>query len=302
MSYSSFKLKNYIQNIGAFYAIASAITYGLVGFFGISVIKSGLSISCMLFWRFSIASLILLIFNYSKTKSNQQSITIDRSSIASIIFFSGSSILFFISSLYIGTGLAMVIFFTYPIFVILLSIVIYKQQISKKYFISFVLIILGIILLNISEEIKFELYGIFIGILSAFLYGFYMILSQKQSKGIHPMDSTITLCIGCSLVCLATSLIDGSFQFPTGFNTFFDIFILAVICTVVPIWLLLKSLETITATKASILSACEPVVVLIIGYFFLNEDLNTYQILGAMVIITGALVVNSDKQIAPSHK
>ncbi len=284
---------------GEFYAVASAFSYGLVGFFGKKVMNYGLSVQCMLFWRFFVASFIILAFYLSKKNFKLKEIhnlfQFDKSSVISTLFFGVTSITFFISSVFIGTGLAMVIFYTYPLFVILLAIVINKQQISKSYYLSFLLIILGIILLNISQELKFELSGILVGILSAFLYGAYLIISQNQLET-NPIASTFSLCLGCAIICLIASLIDQSFSIPNYSISIIYIILIAIVCTVMPIWLLLKALETISATKASLLSAYEPVVVLAIGYYFLNEKLNGWQILGAFFIIIGALIVNMDKK------
>src|SRR5438132_7429592 len=110
------KLSN--ENKGTLYAIISGLFYGLVGYFGISVVHANFSISNMLFWRFLISILLIILFLTPKIrqiKINDRAIW--GAFISGAIFYSSSSVTYFMASSYIGTGLSMVIFFTYPAFV-----------------------------------------------------------------------------------------------------------------------------------------------------------------------------------------
>ncbi len=49
------------QKTGALYALSSGFCYSLLGYFGISIIQDGSSISNMLFWRFLVSALFALI-------------------------------------------------------------------------------------------------------------------------------------------------------------------------------------------------------------------------------------------------
>ena len=46
---------------GSLYAIVSGLLYGFIGYFGLSAMNGHLSASNMLFWRFLISSIIILI-------------------------------------------------------------------------------------------------------------------------------------------------------------------------------------------------------------------------------------------------
>ena len=56
------------NQIGSIYAIVSGLCYGFMGYFGIRLIDSGLSLYNMLFWRFFIATLIILLVFIPKRK------------------------------------------------------------------------------------------------------------------------------------------------------------------------------------------------------------------------------------------
>ncbi|OEH46488.1 hypothetical protein lpari_02504 [Legionella parisiensis] len=55
---------------GSIYAILSGFLYGFIGYFGISAMNGNLSASTMLFWRFLISSMIILIIMLPKIKKN----------------------------------------------------------------------------------------------------------------------------------------------------------------------------------------------------------------------------------------
>ena len=82
--------------------------------------NAGISLSNMMFWRFLIASIfmgVILIPNYKSVfKSWTENVKIILYGMA---FYGPSAIVYFMSSRYVGTGLAMVIFFVYPAMVML---------------------------------------------------------------------------------------------------------------------------------------------------------------------------------------
>ncbi|MCK8309404.1 hypothetical protein, partial [Erwinia amylovora] len=53
--------------------------------------------------------------------------------VAGALFYSGSAIFYFISCKYIGTGLSLVSFFTYPAFVMFLQWLFYRKKVTKVY-------------------------------------------------------------------------------------------------------------------------------------------------------------------------
>ncbi len=139
----------------------SATLYGCLGFFGTKLIELHFTISAMLFWRFFIATLWMLPFVLKKTahvpSSNFDKRQLCIPFILGGLCYAGNSAFYFAASHYTGTGLAMVIFFTYPMFVVLLAWLIDKYPISKHMAIALISIALGLLLLkgqqvNISNK------------------------------------------------------------------------------------------------------------------------------------------------------
>ena len=204
-----------------------------------------------------------------------------------IAFYGTSSITYFIGSSYIGTGLTMVVFFIYPAIVMLFNWILYQKRINKTYYLAFSMIIIGIFLLAELHELRLDFLGIGFGILSAIFYACYVVVSKKSN--VSPLTSTLMVLIGCSIICLIVAYFEASFVIPARGNWLAIIFI-AIICTALPILLLLKGLQYISSEKAAIVSVLEPVFVLLTGIILLGETVSIMQIFGTAILLSGAVI------------
>lgn len=277
------------RNNGAFYAALSGLLFGLIGYFGLSVINANVSINTMLFWRFAVSGLFICILLIPQLKT----LTFDKIELAKVTvygaaFYGTCSILYFVATKYIGSGLAMVIFFTYPTIVMLINFLFLGQKITKIYYLALVIIFIGMILLVNGSEFKFDMMGIALSLLSAVLYALYLIASKTSP--VPALLSTLFVSLGAMLVALIAALIDRSFILPTNFTIWVNICGIGIICTALPIVLLLKGLKHITSLQASILSVLEPVFVVIFGIILLGENVTFVQGFGVFVLLSGALL------------
>lgn len=278
---------------GILFAIASGLFFGAIGYFAMGILQADISIPNMLFWRFFIAGLFTTLISFSVFKK-QIYRDLFKSFLLCAVFYSSSTALYFLSSTYIGTGLAMVIFFTFPVFVIFLSWLFYKQKISPIYYIAIALILIGLGLLSHNAEIALDAIGILFAIFSAVLYAIYLVASKKQAGQLHPLLLTLMVCYSCSFVFFNISIFHGSFVIPQTLEVWGHVMGLAVICTALPILFTLYGLKYISAAKTSILSALEPVIVVIIGVLFLEEAITFKQVLGIIIILSAAILVQCD--------
>jgi len=282
--------------LGSLYSISSGLCYGLVGYFGVTLMNAGLSVSNMLFWRFFVAAVFMMVILIPKYKTILEApVESLKVIIYGIAFYSTTSVVYFIASKYIGSGLSMVIFFTYPAMVMLFNFIFYKAPISKTYYLAFAMIIVGMGCLGDFQECALDIIGIGFGLLSAVFYSGYIIAS-KESKA-SPMVSTFMVSIGSMITCFIFAFIESSFFIPTNLDDWANIIGIGVICTAVPILLLLQGLKYITSEKASILSVLEPVFVVIFGIILLDEKVNNIQIIGIVIILSGAVLTLFSKTL-----
>ncbi|MGC1181576.1 DMT family transporter, partial [Legionella sp.] len=167
---------------GSIYALLSGFLYGFIGYFGISAINNDLSISTMLFWRFFISSSVILIVLFPQLKKPTDNYKqILGAFFTGVIYYSLSSWLYFLACQYTSSGLSMVLFFTYPVLILLINFFVYKQVITKVYYLAILVILIGMSFLVDINGVSLNLWGILLGVISAFFYACYIIASKRNN-------------------------------------------------------------------------------------------------------------------------
>jgi drug/metabolite transporter (DMT)-like permease len=251
-------------------------------------VHAHISVPTMLFWRFVVSSIFLVCCLVLQDQPSTDRKEIVKAFLYGVFFYSGSALGYFFSSVYIGTGFAMVVFFIYPAIVIILNYVLYRQPIAPHYYLALFFIVSGLILLVEGQPLKGDVLGIGMGLLSAFSYAAYVVGSKKAN--ISPVVSSLMVSLGCCVTSLVFAYAEGSFLVPHGADVWAHILGLGILCTALPIVLLLQALKYISAVKASILSVFEPVFVISLGVVLLGETITHLQLWGIGVVLLGALL------------
>jgi len=289
------------MNYGVLLTATSASLYGSIGYFGANLMNHGMSVADLLFWRFFFSTLLLLPLIPWVLRG----VRISRAELKDIaillcmggVFYGGGTAAYFEASKSIGTGLAMVIFFAYPIFVVALSALVKKERVTQMMAASLFLIITGCTLIALGQPFQFDLNGILLGLLSGLGYGIYVFGSKESSQRFSPLFATSVVCIGntCAFVCYLLGSGKGFFIPDTG-NMWLHISLFSLLGTVLPVLLMLAGLKYISANKASVISVLEPVTTLALGAIVLEEAVSGMQFAGAVIILGSALVVQFDKR------
>lgn len=284
-----------LQLRGTILVALSGMLYGLIGYLGTQLFTHHFTVENMLFWRFFIAMLWMLFWpllfknNIFKSVGNYPSLF--KAIMLGIISYSGGSAFYFIASKHIGTGLAMVIFFSYPVFVTLFAWLLSSWKMNKYVFISLMAVIAGLILLKGHGKDALDLIGIFFAMMASLFYATYVYGSQHSAKTIDSRLMTLLICLGNAAIFFVISSYTNSFFIPQTLDAWLYILAIGIIATAVPIQFMLDGLKYVSPVKASILSVLEPVVTVLIGLALLHETLSLVQIIGVMTVLLGALFI-----------
>jgi drug/metabolite transporter (DMT)-like permease len=280
----------------------SGILYGFLGYLGTRVMQENTSIAMMLFWRFFIAGIWMFLF-VLKSHLKKKTFAIDPQILIFTFFlgalgYAGSSGFYFIASHYIGTGLAMVIFFSYPIIIALSSWIIHRKKLTMQTIFILAMMVAGLFLLQNSFNHAFNLIGVFWGIIAALCYAFY-VMGSKRFSSISVDSTVLTMMVsfGCALIFLLLCISEKTFFFPHSLKSWIHLLLLGILATALPIQLMLEGLKYISSMRASIISVLEPLVTVFIGIFLLNESVSYLQILGGMLILGSALLVQFQREL-----
>lgn len=281
--------------LGILQIVLSGFLYGCLGFFGTKLLDDHLPMSNMLFWRFFTAALWMLPYlKIDKWRTGKSKWGILIPTLGSLSYGS-STAFYFLAAKSTGTGLAMVIFFAYPLFVIAFAWYLERRPIRLAMLLSIMIIILGLVLLKGNKTQELSFIGILLGLLSGLCYALYVYGSQHSSKVLSADLQTFLVCIGCSAIFLIYSLFVGNWVWPATPHTWFYIACVGIFATAFPIQLMLKGLEVIDSGKASILSVLEPLVTVMIGVVALDESLSALQVFGVVIVLLGALLIQFEK-------
>lgn len=290
---------SHLQMRGTFLVALSGMLYGVIGYLGSKLLHEHLAIPAMLFWRFFIAALwmlcssFLLKKNFSWKKLNNINFLIII--LFGAVTYSGGSAFYFIASQHIGTGLAMVIFFCFPMFVTLFAWILSDWRMNKYTFISLMAVIAGLFLLKDKGNTTLDLGSISFAVLAAFFYAGYVYGSQHTIKKMDSNVLTFLICLSNSIIFFAVVCYTKTFTFPVIWQAWLYIIAIGIVATALPIQLLLDGLKYISPIKASILSVLEPVMTVVVGLVLLHETLTITQAIGIIIVLLGAILVQFEK-------
>lgn len=295
------KTYNQILQASLFVAV-SGILYGFLGFFGTQLIQDNVSISAMLFWRFLIAGIWMFIFVIvlpSESAIPHQKSSLLRMFTLGAICYAASSGFYFIASQYTGTGLAMVLFFSYPMMVAFFSWILKQLTPNKITWMILCAMMVGLLLLKGSDSAEqLSVIGIGFGIIAAVFYALYVMGSKHLSlMAISPNMLAMMVCFGCAAIFLGLSILSSSFVMPHSMKNWLYYLALGILATAIPIQCMLIGLKYISSMRASIISVLEPLVTLFLGVTLLNEPISHAQMLGVLLVLVSALLIQFQKNV-----
>ena len=203
---------------------------------------------------------------------------------------------------YISASLERLILFTYPTFVVVFGLFLFKRSVSKKQVLAILITYIGVLIIfspymkvnNITDDLLTGLVfkGGFFVFLSAICYALFLAWSQDVMSRISVRLFT-TLSMIVSTICIMVHYtISGQHDLLNLDSEVYGYgFTIAIIATLLPSYFISASVKKIGASQLSIIGALGPVSTISLAYLFLGEQLSLVQGLGAFVIIIGVFGV-----------
>ncbi len=228
---------------------------------------------------FSLPFYVLIAF-YVKPQNPEK---IKRNDYLWIVFFGFigyylASYFDFLGLKYIKAGLERIILFVYPTLVIIISKIFLKTTISTKQIIAILITYFGVII-TFWGEIQFEsehtILGGFLIFLSALTYASYLVGSGWLIPKFGVVPFTAYAMIVSTVCVIAHYLIgDRTTIFVYSFEVYFLGFLMAVVSTIIPSFLVSLAIKKLGASNFSIIGSIGPISTIILAYIFLNETLS----------------------------
>lgn len=212
-----------------------------------------------------------------------------------VIFYGISYAMYYASCDKVGSSLAMVLFYLYPMFVSLFSWFFDKAKLSKLAIFSFIMILGGSTAIIFTNDLMTAISGILYGVLACILYSTYVYIAKLRVKTIDPRFATFVLSFSNALVYLLISMTDGSIVIPKAINDIYQIGAVGLIWTTLPFLLFIESFSFENSPKFSVLSLSEPVITLIVGATALGASISIIESAGIITLVVGALCIQFER-------
>ncbi len=276
--------------------ILAMVVFGTIPVFVKNIPLSSGEISL---FRAIIASLAIILWKYASGKKIPLS---DIKGDLPILFLSGAAmgfnwILLFQAYRYTTVSIATLSYYFAPAIVMAISPFLFKEKLTKKQILCFVMATVGLVLVigvNGIEKSGKGMMGIGFGLGAAVLYALVVILN-KYIKRVTGTDRTLIQFFAAILVLLPYVLATtGVGVANLDYIGILNLLTLGLVHTGISYVLYFSSLKDLDGQEAAILSYIDPFVAVVVSVVILNEPITPTQVIGGIMIL-GFTLLNEIK-------
>jgi drug/metabolite transporter (DMT)-like permease len=289
-----------MKHKGIVCGILAAVCYGTNPFGALPLYAEGVNTSSVLFYRFSMAVMILGVMLLAERKSfvvtkNELKV------LASLgILFAASSITYYQSFRFMDAGIASTILFVYPVMVAVIMAVFFRERVTMTTVSSILLALVGIgMLYRGGEGATLSVVGIALVMISSLTYAVYIVVvnqSQIRMSSLKLTFYVLLICMTCLLAYSFTSP-DLHLQLPPSPRAWFYACWLGLMPTVLSLVLMTIAVHEVGATPTAIMGALEPLTAVAIGVLLFGESLTLRLVTGIVLILLAVMVIVLGKHL-----
>jgi drug/metabolite transporter (DMT)-like permease len=208
-----------------------------------------------------------------------------------------SSLFDFIGLQYISAGMERLILFLYPTFVLLINTLVFKERGSKAQWLAVALTYAGVVLaylgeLSIEKDNSNFLMGSLLIFLCAITFAVYIAGSGCIIPAVGPTKFTAYAMLFSTVGIFLHYVVKGNYTLLNSGSSYVGYgFLIAIVATVIPSWLVAAGTKSIGSNNVAIISTIGPVSTILQAHFILGEPIYTMQIIGTLLIVTGVLLI-----------
>lgn len=189
----------------------------------------------------------------------------------------------------IGVSISSLLYYCGPVIVMALSPILFKEKLTAVKVVGFAAVLCGVFLVNGNAfDGGGDTFGIFCGIMSAVMYSF-MVIFNKKAKDITGLEnSMLQLLISFLTVAVFVGIKQG-FVMEIEPSSILPILILGLVNTGIGCYFYFSSIGDLPVQTVAICGYLEPLSAVLFSFLFLKEAMMQVQMIGAALIIGGAM-------------
>lgn len=280
---------------GVVNGLASSISFGLIPLFTLPVLAEGMSMDSLICYRFTLATLFIAVMMLVRRESFKVSLKDLPVLVLAAVFYDVSSLFLLWAYDYLGSGIATILHFTYPILTTLVMMAFFGEKGSFAKVSAILLAVGGVVLLSLnkSSDHAISVAGVAIAVISGLGYALYMVtINVSRLKQIKGLKLTFYVFLIGNLMLFANAYIlgDGVSEIPST-RSMINLLLLAFVCTVISNQTLIVAIKNIGSVMTSVFGAMEPVTAVIVGLLCFNEVVNGQSVAGMVMILAAVIVI-----------
>ncbi len=189
----------------------------------------------------------------------------------------------------VGVSIASLAYYCGPVLVMIAAPIIFREKLHLSILAGFAAVLLGMLCVNGGSLLTGGMsFGLFCGIMSAVMYAVMLIFNKKAVHITGLENPMIQLTSSFVTVAIFTLAYQGlSFQIPAG--SILPLLFLGVVNTGFGCYLYFSEIGNLSVQTVAIVGYLEPLSVLVFSAVILSEHLGFIQVIGAILILGGAM-------------
>jgi drug/metabolite transporter (DMT)-like permease len=276
------------QLTGILLIAISAASFGTLAIFSKFLYRDGLDIFTILFLRFGIAALLMLVILLVRREKFPRGKILLQLIGMGALGYVGQSFSYLTAIKYASAGLVALLLYLYPMFVFILSVIVLHEKATWIKIVAILIALIGTALT--VDPAGGQLSGILLAIAAALIYSIYIIVGTNVMKHVSAVQSSVIIFASAGTVYGILMSFNGM-HLPSTDSGWVNILGIVLIATVIPVVTFLAGLERIGPTNAAMLSTLEPVVTVLLAAWIFGERLQSIALFGGGMILIAVIML-----------
>ena len=211
----------------------------------------------------------------------------------SVLFF---TVCYFSAIEMMPLSTAAILLYTSPIWVMLMSLIFFREKLTAVKLLSLFLAFGGCVLVSGFTGGGLSPAGLLLGLGSGLGYGLYSILGAVALRRCSPFAVTaFTFTIaaaGSWFLCEPADMAAKLLAAPASLSLLLFVLLTGLVTAVIPFLCYTMGLKSVEASRAAILATVEPMVATLIGIFVFQEPVSLQSAAGILLILCAVVLLN----------
>ncbi len=276
--------------------ILSASVWGFIGIFTRRLSAAGFGAMDISFIRMFISVVILIIILFV---FDRDGLKIRKKDLWIFVFFGVFKMLsdyfLFEAQVRINISLSTVLQLTSPYWVLLFSVLMFNEVITRRKIVAILMAFVGCIFATglLEKGVSYDTLGVCFGFLAGLGFAVYTIGNKViLDRGYGPVTALVYILLFATICCLPFIDLGGIAGNMDSSPVIIDILVMSLVMTLFPYYFQTYSTKYLSAVTVILIALLEVFVATLVGLFYYHESLSILNFLGLILIPMSIVIMN----------